>query len=110
MCRKQTKKPNNPTKILLKHPTNKRLTSVTCRSWPPDPNCNAQLCRSGLRLSYAIRTCRRCNRRWFRSESKGDRATLALTMEQFDLKNTGGIDYVEWSNRMRLDNLAEITV
>ncbi|CAM9371488.1 unnamed protein product [Laminaria digitata] len=48
-------------------------------------------------------------RRWFRSESKEDRATLARTMKHLDFKNTGGIDYVEWSNRMRLNNLADIT-
>lgn len=53
--------------------------------------------------------CRQYDRRWFRSESKGDRATLARTMKHLDLENTGGIDYVEWSNRMRLDNLADIT-
>lgn len=63
-----------------------------------------------MHLSYAMHIVSLvCHRRWFRSESKGDRATLARTMKLLDLKNTGGIDYVEWSNRMRLNDLANIT-
>lgn len=48
-------------------------------------------------------------RRWFLSESEEDRATLLRIMKRLDPEDTGGIDYVEWSKRMRLDNLAEIT-
>lgn len=48
------------------------------------------------------------NRRWFVSESKEDNTTLLNLMKHLDPNNRGVIDYVGWSNRMRLDNLAEI--
>ncbi|CAN0086643.1 unnamed protein product [Pylaiella littoralis] len=47
-------------------------------------------------------------RRWFRSESDEDQAALLALMRRLDPKSTGVIDYVGWSNRMRLDNLADI--
>lgn len=48
-------------------------------------------------------------RRWFRSETAEERAALLRTMRQLDPDNTGAIDYVEWSNGMRLGDLGEIT-
>lgn len=49
------------------------------------------------------------SRRWFLSETEEDEAALLRIMNRLDPEDTGGIDYVEWSNRMRLDNLAEVT-
>ncbi|CAM9685874.1 unnamed protein product, partial [Scytosiphon promiscuus] len=48
-------------------------------------------------------------RRWFVSETEEDNATLLGLMKRLDPRNTGVIDYVRWSNQMRLDNLAEIS-
>lgn len=42
------------------------------------------------------------------SESEEDNTTLLNLMKRLDPNNRGVIDYVGWSNRMRLDNLAEI--
>lgn len=43
------------------------------------------------------------------SETEEDNATLLGLMKRLDPNDTGVIDYVGWSNRMRLDNLAEIS-
>ncbi|CAM9168705.1 unnamed protein product [Ectocarpus sp. 12 AP-2014] len=47
-------------------------------------------------------------RRWFVSESEEDNTALLSLMKRLDPNDRGVVDYVGWSNRMRLDNLAEI--
>lgn len=61
-----------------------------------------------LAASYVFPTKRTKNRRWFVSESEDENSTLLALMKRLDPRNTGVIDYVGWSNQMRLDNLAEI--
>ncbi|CAB1102775.1 unnamed protein product [Ectocarpus sp. CCAP 1310/34] len=59
--------------------------------------------------SSATRTSRRdTGMRWFVFESEEDNTALLNLMKRLDPDNRGVIDYVGWSNRMRLDNLAEI--
>lgn len=58
--------------------------------------------------SRRARTRQSLHRRWFVSESEDDNSTLRALMKRLDPRDTGVIDYVGWSNRMRLDNLAEI--
>lgn len=42
------------------------------------------------------------------SESEEGNSALLALMRRLDPNNTGVIDYVGWSNQMRLDNLAEM--
>lgn len=48
-------------------------------------------------------------RRWFLCGTPEERKALDRIMERLDPKGVEGIDYLEWSNGMRLDNLGEIT-
>lgn len=48
-------------------------------------------------------------RRWFRCESPPEREDLCRLMERLDPHGRGSIDYLEWTDGIRLDNLAEIT-
>lgn len=48
-------------------------------------------------------------RRWFLIETSEEKEILHRIMKRLDSQETGAIDYIKWSNCMRLADLAEIT-